>query len=124
MSTPCIVAPLARRRTQLMEKGNTRPHNLLERRLPAGSSGALCSVPKGKDYRRVEDYCEAMRCTTDTFKVRLVASARPISTLSLCERVRVCENVSGEAHRARGAACAPKGWVGWGAQVGWMGWCV
>ena len=51
MSTPAasLVAPLARRRTQLKEKGKTRAHKQIVRRLPAGS-GALSSVPKGKDF--------------------------------------------------------------------------
>ena len=44
-----LVAPLARRRLKLKEKGKVRPHKQIARRMPAGSS-ALGSVPKGNDY--------------------------------------------------------------------------
>ena len=44
-----LVAPLARRRTQLREKGKVRAHKHITRRLPAGAS-ALASVPKGMDF--------------------------------------------------------------------------
>ena len=72
-----LAAPLARRRTQLKEKGKTRPAKQIARRLPAGS-GALDAVPKGKDYAAVTKngkeqvdvnaYCQAVRGTTETFK--------------------------------------------------------
>ena len=71
-----LVAPLARRRTQLKEKGKVRAHKQIAKRLPAGS-GALGSVPKGKDFARaqggtkqktdVDAYCKAMRGATETF---------------------------------------------------------
>jgi len=72
-----LVAPLARRRTQLKEKGKTRPHKQIVRRLPAGS-GVLGAVPKAKDYASakkggkkqvdVAAYCQAVRGATETFK--------------------------------------------------------
>ena len=72
-----LVAPLARRRTQLREKGKTRPHKQIARREPAGS-GALGAVPKGKDFTSatgrkkqktdVDAYCKAVRGATETFK--------------------------------------------------------
>ena len=72
-----LIAPLARRRTQLKEKGTTRPHKQISRRLPAGS-GVLVAVPKGKDYATakkggkkkadVKAYCKAVRGATETFK--------------------------------------------------------
>ena len=72
-----LVAPLARRRTQLKEKGKVRPHKQIARRLPAGS-GVLGAVPKGKDYVtatargekqvNVNAYCKAVRGATETFK--------------------------------------------------------
>ena len=72
-----LVAPLARRRTQLKEKGKTRSHKLIVKRLPAGS-GVLGAVPKGKDYASAQKgkkkqvdigaYCKAVRGATETFK--------------------------------------------------------
>ena len=72
-----IIAPLARRRTQLKEKAKTRPHKQIARRLPAGS-GVLGAVPKGKDYVKakkggkketdLDAYCQAVRGATETFK--------------------------------------------------------
>ena len=72
-----LIAPLARRRTQLKEKGTTRPHKQISRRLPAGS-GVLGAVPKGMDYAtakkggkkmtNVTAYCQAVRGATETFK--------------------------------------------------------
>ena len=72
-----LVAPLARRRLQLKEKGKVRPHKQIARRLPAGSS-ALGSVPKGNDYASAQSgkkqktdvaaYCKAVRSATETFK--------------------------------------------------------
>ena len=73
-----LVAPLARRRTQLKEKGKTRPHKLIAKRLPAGS-GVLGAVPKGKEYASAHNgrkrkqvdiraYCQAVRGATETFK--------------------------------------------------------
>ena len=70
-----LVAPLARRRTQLTEKGKHRPHKQIARRLPAGS-GVLGAVPKGKDYAsasngkktNINAYCQAVRGATRTFK--------------------------------------------------------
>ena len=77
MSSPSarLVAPLARRRTQLKEKGKTRPHKQIVKRLPAGS-GVLGAVPKGKDFTSggtkqavdINAYCEAVRGATETFK--------------------------------------------------------
>ena len=78
MITPSsrLVAPLARRRTQLKEKAKHRPHKQIARRLPAGS-GVLGAVPKGKDYALTEGgkkktdvdaYCQAVRGATETFK--------------------------------------------------------
>ena len=67
----------ARRRTQLKEKGKTRSHKLIVKRLPAGS-GVLDAVPKGKDYASAQQgkkkqvdigaYCQAVRGATETFK--------------------------------------------------------
>ena len=72
-----LVAPLARRRTQLKEKAKVRPHKQIAKRLPAGS-GVLGAVPKGKDYTSatkggkketdVDAYCQAVRGATETFK--------------------------------------------------------
>ena len=74
-----LLAPLARRRTQLMEKGVTRPRRKIAPRLPAGSS-VLAGVPKGRDFvsakksgggsvqKQIEKYCKAMRQSTTTFK--------------------------------------------------------
>ena len=75
MSAP-LVAPLARRRTQLKEKAKIRPEKQIARRLPAGS-GVLAAVPKGKDYASakrgkktvdIAAYCQAVRGATETFK--------------------------------------------------------
>ena len=44
-----LVAPLARKRQRLVQKGKTRPHKAIAPRLPAGA-GDLKSVPKGKEY--------------------------------------------------------------------------
>ena len=49
MSARALVAPLARKRKHLEQKGATRPHKAIAGRLPAGSA-ELHSVPKGKDY--------------------------------------------------------------------------
>jgi hypothetical protein len=73
-----LVAPLARRRPQLKEKGKTRPYKQIARRLPVGS-GVLGAVPKGKQFlgaatsgkqkqTAIDEYCKAMRGTTETFK--------------------------------------------------------
>ena len=74
-----LLAPLARRRTQLKEKGVTRPHSKIAPRLPAGSSD-LAGLPKGRDFMRkkksgggavqkqIDKYCKAMRRSTHTFK--------------------------------------------------------
>ena len=73
-----LVAPLSRRRTQLKEKGKSRPHKKIAPRLPAGA-GALDSLPKGKDYMAsasnpkkkqtaITEYCKAVRGATETFK--------------------------------------------------------
>ena len=72
-----LVAPLARRRTQLKEKSKVRAHKKIKPRLPAGS-GVLGAVPKGKDFARtqggkkqktdVHAYCKAVRGATETFK--------------------------------------------------------
>ena len=74
-----LLAPLARRRTQLMEKGVTRPRRKIAPRLPAGSS-VLAGVPKGRDFvsakksgggavqKQIDKYCTAMRRSTQTFK--------------------------------------------------------
>jgi hypothetical protein len=63
------------RPTQLKEKGKTRPHKQISRRLPAGS-GVLGAVPKAKDYASakkggkkqvdVDAYCQAVRGATET----------------------------------------------------------
>ena len=69
-----LVAPLARRRTQLQEKAKYRPEKKIARRLPAGA-GALAKIPKGKDFKRagrkqtdITAYCKAVRGATETFK--------------------------------------------------------
>ena len=72
-----LVAPLARRRTQLMEKGKTRSHRTIHKRLPAGA-GDLARIPKGKEFTTalptgeggtdVNAYCKAVRGATATFK--------------------------------------------------------
>ena len=73
-----VVAPLSRRRTQLKEKGKSRPHKKIAPRLPAGA-GALDALPKGKDYMAsasnpkrkqtaITEYCKAVRGATETFK--------------------------------------------------------
>ena len=72
-----LVAPLARRRTQLKEKSKWRPHRAIHKRLPAGASD-LANVPKGKEFKMalptgeggtdVQAYCKAVRGATDTFK--------------------------------------------------------
>ena len=72
-----LVAPLARRRTQLMEKGKTRSHRAIHKRLPAGA-GDLARIPKGKEFQTalptgeggtdVKAYCKAVRGATATFK--------------------------------------------------------
>ena len=76
MPGECLVAPLARRRTQLKEKGKTRDNKQMVKRLPAGS-GALGAVPKGKDFTSstggkekmdLDGYCNAMRGAMETFK--------------------------------------------------------
>ena len=46
-----LVAPLARRRTQLMEKGKTRSHRAIHKRLPAGAGDPRARIPKGKEFR-------------------------------------------------------------------------
>ena len=46
-----LLAPLARRRTQLMENGVTQPRRKIAPRLPAGSS-VLAGVPKGREFIR------------------------------------------------------------------------
>ena len=48
-----LLAPLARRRTQLIEKGVTRPRRKIAPRLPAGST-VLAGVPKGRDFMRTK----------------------------------------------------------------------
>ena len=68
-----VVAPLSRRRTQLKEKGKSRPHKKIAPRLPAGA-GALDALPKCKDYMAsasnpkrkqtaITEYCKAVRGT-------------------------------------------------------------
>ena len=44
---------LVRRRTQLIEKGVTRPRRKIAPRLPAGST-VLAGVPKGRDFMRTK----------------------------------------------------------------------
>ena len=68
-----------KRRAQLKEKSKTRPEKKIAKRLPAGS-GALGSVPKGKDFitqasgqkgaghADITAYCKAVRVATETFK--------------------------------------------------------
>ena len=72
-----LVALLARRRTQLMEKGKTRSHRAIHKRLPA-DAGDLARIPKGKEFKTalptgeggtdVKAYCKAVRGATATFK--------------------------------------------------------
>ena len=50
-----LVAPLARRRTQLQEKAKYRPEKKIARRLPAGA-GALAKIPKGKDFKGAGEF--------------------------------------------------------------------
>ena len=70
-----LLAPYARRRTQLKEKGKTRPHTAIVKRLPAGS-GDIDTIPKGKAImaasvsheRGVDEYCKQVKQTVSTFK--------------------------------------------------------
>ena len=71
-----LVAPLARRRTQLQEKAKYRPEKKIAGRLPSGAGALpLAKIPKGKDFKRtggkqtdITAYCKAVRGATDTFK--------------------------------------------------------